>query len=355
MPSVTGEHNRLAAATADQIADRLHFLFGAGQDNLPVMPSDEGVGSPHLIDSLDDAPLQTIGHCRLEVEIYAIDGGSSVLARGGNIEVMAWRAGMVKFKDHLRLSESCPAPEVLAYNRLAVKDYIEEVLIGSPLKYIASQPPIKPVDQLRWLAEWRILEDVIHNTESEALILMDGSLRGNPLFDMGYQKEILRSAAERNIHVAAVTKQSSLALSQPLPVDLSQTGGEVSPEKWPLWYRRLNHPLPESSGWLGNIFLAGLHPDADKPYRVDINRYDKTDPEKILSMIAAVSDDIEFCGYPYPLAAAHRLARIDNHFRRELIDAIGQALDRKNFSPHIWEYLTGDIHEKLNADMEQDQ
>ncbi len=355
MPSATGEHNRLERKAADQIADRLNCLFGGGQDNLPAIPSDNSIGSPHLVDSLDDAPPRIINSNGSKVIVYAIDGGSTVLARGGNIEVIAWRAGMVKFRDCKRLSESCPSPRVLAYNRLAVKDQIEELLIDSPAQYIASQPPAKLVDELRWLAEWRLIDGVIHSAEAGSLVLIDGSLRCNPAFDMKFQRGILAWAAEHEIHIAAITKQSSLSLSQNLPIDLKSDGGEVVADRFPKWYRQLNRPLPASSGWLGNIFLAGLHPDADKPYRVDINRHDETNTEKIFSMIATVSDDIEFCGYPYPLAAAHRLARIDNLFRQELIGVIGQALDRKNFAPHIWEYLVGDIHEKLNADMVQEK
>jgi hypothetical protein len=117
------------------------------------------------------------------------------------------------------------------------------------------------------------------------------------------------------------------------------------------WYRRLNRPLADNSGWLGNIYLARLHPGAEKSYRVDINRYDELSVDRIFSMLAALADDVEFCGYPYPLAAAHRLARIDNYFKNHIIEALGQALERIDFPRQSWEYLTGDLHDKLNADL----
>jgi len=34
-----------------------------------------------------------------------------------------------------------------------------------------------------------------------------------------------------------------------------------------------------------------------------------------------------------------------------MIENIGQALERGGFSAEIWQYLSGDMHEKLNADI----
>lgn len=349
MLSATGEHNRLEREIADQAAERLQALFYSPPDDLPVLPTDNSIGSPHLVDSLDEAPSHAIMSDTAPANVYAVDGGSSVFARGGNIEVIAWRAGMVRFRDRLRLSESCPPPEILAYNRLEVTDILREYTIDLPVEYVADKSPIRPVDELRWLAEWRLINSIIDEADAGTLLLIDGSLRGHNALDPGFQKNILRKANERQVYVAAITKQSSLSLNGTQPLDVGDSLNSM-PE-YDVWYRKLNRSLGKGSGWLGNIYLAGLHPKADKPYRVDINRFDESNVDKIFSMIISVSDDIEFCGYPYPLVAAHRLARIDNLFRQEIIGSIGQALERRQFSPRTWEYLVGDIHDKLNADV----
>ena len=102
---------------------------------------------------------------------------------------------------------------------------------------------------------------------------------------------------------------------------------------------------------MGDIFIARLHPLADKIYRIDINRYDKKAHIAVFGRIASVSDDIEFSGYPYPLVAAHRLARIDEYFRQEMRENIAAELEKLDISPRLWEFLSGDIHDKLNADL----
>ncbi len=351
MSSISGEHNCLDHEVADLTAARLRALFDGSGGDFPAFQPEAGLGSPHLVASLDDAPARPVVPFKGRVSVVAVDGGSSVLARGGNIEVIAWRAGMAAFEGHRRVGEFCPPPEVLAYNRLAIGEMLEEYMTDLPVKRITAEAPLRPVDELRWLAEWRLIEQLIDQAEPETLCLIDGSLRAHTDFDMNFQKGILRRAAEKKVYVAAVTKQTTLSLGGGLPLDLGRNRSQAAPEGHSCWYRQLNRALDPESGWLGNIYLARLHPGADKPYRVDINRFDESDIEKIFSMMAAIADDVEFCGYPYPLAAAHRLVRIDNIFRQELIDSIGRALEAKDFPPHIWEYLTGDIHDKLNADV----
>jgi hypothetical protein len=358
MPLDTGEHNRLDRNVADHTAERLKALFTSSDSDLQIPAPDTGLGSPHLVSSLDEAPRHTIQPVTEAINVYAVDGGSSVLARGGNIEVVAWRAGMVHFRDRKRIVENCPPPEILAYNRLALKPIFEEYLVDLPIEYTSDQPPLRPVDELRWMAEWRLISNIVDNAEKESLLLIDGSLRANNLFGMKFQKDILINAAEKKVHIAAVTKRSSLSLGGSLPMDLGVDRNDSESGSDNYWYRRVSRSLDQNSGWLGDIYLARLHPGADKTFRVDITRFDKIKVDSIFSMITALADDVEFCGYPYPLAAAHRLARIDNYFRRELIESIGRALERRKFPPQTWEYLTGDIHDKLNADIQalaQDQ
>jgi hypothetical protein len=349
MQSEVREYNRLEGNTARRVADRLKDLFYSPSDHSPPIPPDSNLGSMPLLESLEDVPINSIPFSKDSFNIYAIDGGSSVLARGGNIEIIAWRAGRVHFYGRKRIAEECPPPEILAYNRLQATEIMHEATMSLPVKYVSERPSLRPVDDLRWLREWGLLGRAVDESEENSLILIDGSLRSNPVFDTDYQRGILKQAAEKNVHVMAVTKQSTIAVGGAIPIDI--TSGHSIPRSDTLWYRRISRSLEASPGWLGHIYQVSLHPAADKIYRVDLNRFDHEDEKTLFSMLAAVSDDIEFAGYPYPLAAAHRLARIDGHFREEMIDRLGQTLEEKEFSVKLWEYLIRDIHDKLNADL----
>jgi hypothetical protein len=350
MPETREDNDRIDNGITELVAERLkELLLGSG--GLADIPSSsDSLGSPHLVDSLDEAPPQTIPPVKKCYTVHAIDGGSSVLALRGTIEVIAWRAAMVTYRDTTRITEQCLPASVIAYSWGEARDLIDEYIVDLPLTYIADHPPDRLVDDLRWLREWKLLAECISNAETDDLVLVDGSLRGNPAFDLPSQREVFRQAADRGVHVAAVTKQSSLYIQKGLSLDISEDGhGDQDTEG--VWYRRLNRELPDGSGWMGNIYLARLHAGADKPYRIDINRYDTAPPEEIFAGIISVSDDIEWAGYPYPLVAAHRLARISAPFRAEMIETIGKALERKEMPAHIWGQITTDIHDRLNADI----
>jgi len=349
------EYNYLDRRLAEEIAGILYDYWSSAPEK-PLRPEPEAdIGTPNLVDSIEEAPLRIINDCGTrDFVVYAVDGGSAVLARGGNIEVIAWRAGRVEFAGARRLSEKCRSPRLLACNRLAAEDYLKEFPAATRAKYTGSRPVTRLVDHLRWLAEWEMVEEAIDEAAEESLILIDGSLRANISFGIEFQKSILEQAVSKRVHVAAVTKQTSLTLGDNVPLDLisgeaGYSGGGQG------WFRRISRSHDEDSGWLGDIYLAKLHPRADKPYRIDLNRFDEESPAKVLSMIASISDDIEFCGYPYALAAAHRLARIDNLFRREISEAIGHALRDREVSPHIWRHMIEDFHGRLNADISESQ
>jgi hypothetical protein len=349
MPYIPGEHNCLEHDTAARVASELKALYTDGSVPQEPITTDKAIGSPQLVKTLDEAPRHDITPRTDAIMIYAVDGGSTVVGYGGRAEVIAWRAGMVCFRDRIRLSEQCFPPEMVACDRSASADIVGEYASDIPGGY---NPAIsaRAVDDLRWLAEWRLVESLIEDAEPGCLILIDGSLRGHPAFDLENQRRIMRLAAERQVHVAAVTKQSSLSVNDSFPLDSRSGDSPSANSDSGLWYRRLNRNLPETSGWLGDIYLARLHPDAEKPYRVDINRYD-SDIDDVFAMLVSVSDDIEFAGYPYPLAAAHRLARIDGILRNHICETLEQFLERIDFPRELWHYLTGDVHDRLNADI----
>ena len=347
MSAIVSDHNYIDRERVEKAAFMLKTLCLESPVAFSPTASNGLLGPLPLVDSLANSPIQRIPISNRNSSVVAIDGGSSVLAKGGNIEVIAWRAGMVHFHGTKRISEECTSPQILTYNRLQSQEILKECAAAGQLAFNENAEPLRLVDELRWLDEWQLLEQAVDCSDPGTLILMDGSLRGNPGFDLGLQMRLLRTAHEKDIFVIALSKQTSLSLGQMGLIDAVY--GSVQDSN--VSFRQINHPLDDNSGWLGNIFLARLHPAADKMYRIDINRFDPTPPEEIFSSLTAVCDDVESPGYPYPLIAAHRLARIDGNFRQELVAAIGTALEKAAFPTPLWEYLAGDVHDKLNADL----
>ncbi|MCP4568174.1 MAG: DNA double-strand break repair nuclease NurA [FCB group bacterium] len=348
MPLETFEHNRLESSAARAAARDLIGLFDPSEN--PPFPPESSFGAPPLVDDVEAIPRVSIPEKTETGRVYAVDGGSSVLAKGGNIEVVAWRAGMVVFKGTQRLSESCPPPEIRAYNRLNAPNVIREYLIDDREDDDAGETIVRLVDDLRYLTEWRMAEQIIDEAEADSIILMDGNLRVNPVFGSGMEKRILLKAGDKGVHVAAVTKETRLSQNFGAPLDINAE--DKTKAQAGVWNRRISKPLPESSPWLGDLYQTCLHPCAEKLYLIYINRYDTAPAIDLFSALAGVSDDVEFCGYPYPLAAAHRLARIDSSFKTIMQERVGAALEQAGFSSQKWDYLKGDIHIKLNADLQ---
>ncbi len=355
MKAIVDEHNHLDPAAARQAVLTLKSLLETTPFQSVILPGDERVGPLPLVDSIADAPIQPIAGPKDSVPAWAVDGGSATLGRMGRIEIIAWRAGMVRFAGHRRIYESCCPLNILPFDRLET-DRI----------YALHFPQARPdngnggaipdlAGGLRWLAEWRLVEQIIteHDPSGEdILLLIDGSLRGNPDYGLEKQTALLRLAAGKNIHVMAVSKQTALTGGGRLPLDVfHECSSGQGPDARP-WYRRLSRPLPDDSGWLGDVYLARLHPAADKTYRVDVNRFDPLDSAQMFSLLTSLSDDIEFYGYPYPLAAAHRLARIDGGFKGELSEVLDRALEREGIPADVRDAFQRDSHGRLNADLD---
>ncbi len=346
MRTNVSEHNFVDSNVIKHTAGdlRLLFAFDAPQPALSSQTTTEK--SPPLVDSIESVPPVSIDSVSPNTDIYAIDGGSSVMAKGGNVEVICWRAGYTHFKGIERVGELSTPTKVMAYNRLSAGQILNEQLTDTDFSYTSEEPPLRIIDELRWSAEWTLLKQLILDAPEDSLILVDGSLRVNPSFDAESQHELFLQAAKHKIHIAAVTKTSSMSLDHTIPLDLLRSDSDNS-----IWYRKLNKALPQNSPWLGDIFLARLHSGAEKNFRIDVNRYDTDSIDAIFAMMSSVADDTEFTGYPYPLAAAHRLARIDTVYKQSILDALGMELERKGFPGGLWQYLAGDIHDKLNADI----
>jgi hypothetical protein len=116
--AIVDEHNQLDPAAARQVVLTLKSLLETPSLQSVIAARDERIGPLPLVDSIADAPVQSIARPKDSVPAWAVDGGSATMGRMGRIEIIAWRAGMVRFADHRRTGESCRPLNILPFDRL---------------------------------------------------------------------------------------------------------------------------------------------------------------------------------------------------------------------------------------------
>ncbi len=337
--------NTIASETATAVADKIRGLLVQGIP--PARTSEANTDPMPLANNIETQPDIAFSGEWQPARTYAIDGGSSLLGRIGSFEIVCWRAGWVAFDGVTRIEEFCRQPQIDCLPMTESMEMLSEYAAAYPGGIDAGQTPGRAVDELRWLAEWRCLEEILAVAPSDSLILMDGTLRANPLFHARYQRDILQKAAARNLHIASVTKQSSVFFSDKLPYELIDSFSRY-PGKPRL--RKVSAETRSDSRWMGHIYLGRFHPGTDRAFLVHINRFDTLPIERWGAALQQVCDDVEFAGYPYPLVAAHRLARIDPGLKIAMYTEIAQAAKRQGIPEHDLSYIFRDIHDSLNAD-----
>jgi NurA domain-containing protein len=280
--------------------------------------------------------------------VWAVDGGSCVLADGRSFQVAATRAARVRFREG--------ATDVLASPPLSVRalshDEMQRVA-REALAALCGQAPDRlpelprPVDALREWAEWGELLRTIDDAEPGDLVLVDGSLHGGPLVPPEVVRIAHDRATGRGVALAGVVKASTLFWGRNAPlVGLLKRRGdrELGPA---VWAARISTDPAFSRLYLGDIFVAHLAVTAPHAFRVDIAR-SEGDPREVLARLAGCSTDAAFVGYPYPLARAHRAARVSGYAVADLRRSFRDALSRRGMSEDDIETMFQDFHEVLN-------
>jgi hypothetical protein len=131
-------------------------------------------------------------------------------------------------------------------------------------------------------------------------VLVDGSLHPGPFLPASLVSPVHELARERGVDLVGVTKASKLRWGRYAPLVLRvrrRAEDELGPET--RWYLRVTGPRS----------LRGVRgppgPGRAYAFRVDAVRGHR-DPGQLFAVLAGLSDDPAFVGYPYPLAAVHR-------------------------------------------------
>jgi hypothetical protein len=280
--------------------------------------------------------------------VWAIDGGSCVVADGRSFQVVGHRAARVRFEDGATAAVERPSLVVHAVSneemdRLARAALTE--LCGAEPERLPDLP--RPVDALREWSEWSGVARTVEEAAEGDLVLVDGSLHGGPLVPQVVVQRVHRRAVERGVALAGVVKASTLywGRNAPLVGLLKRRGDREAPSS--RWAARISTDPKFGRLYVGDIFVAHLAPTAPFAFRIDVARA-PLEASEVLGRLAALAGDPAFVGYPYPLARAHQAARVTGYDVVDLRRAFRDALSGRGMAEEDIEVLFQDFHEVLN-------
>jgi hypothetical protein len=367
--------DRVAAGRLDDAADYVVRLLRDPGDEIRVAGGQLELGDDLVVPGHPDGFELASIEPRDPGCVWAIDGGSCVVADGRAFQVAAFRAARVRFdRGATELVES-PALEVRAVAGAALIAAARETLtelLGDEPEAIPELP--RPVDAFREWAEWRMVLATIDDASEGDLVLVDGSLHGGPLVPPAVVRRAHDRARERGVSLAGVVKASTLFWGRhaPLVTLLKRRGDrEVGPTRWAT---RISTDPVFGRLYIGDIFVAHLAPTAPHAFRVDVAHgpspadpapgiaqtdaehggartdveHGRAHTDEVLGRLAGLSSDPAFVGYPYPLARAHQAARVTGHAVADVRRAFRDALGRHGLSDDDVEVLFQDFHEVLN-------
>lgn len=280
--------------------------------------------------------------------VWAIDGGSCVVADGRAFQVAAFRAARVRFDGGATELVESPALDVRALSGAALDAAARETLtelLGDHPEAIPELP--RPVDAFREWAEWRAVLDTIDEAADGDLVLVDGSLHGGPLVPPAIVRRAHDRAHDRGVSLAGVVKASTLFWGRhaPLVTLLKRRGDRERGAS--RWAARISTDPVFGRLYVGDIFVAHLAATATHAFRVDVAHGPAPAPD-VLGRLAGLAGDPAFVGYPYPLARAHQAARVTGYAVADVRRAFRDALGRHGLSDDDVEVLFQDFHEVLN-------
>jgi len=292
--------------------------------------------------SIDPVPVNDPG------VVWAVDGGSCLVADARSFQVAAFRVARVRFAAGATDLVESPALEVRAVSRHQVSDMAREALrelTGMEPEQLPELP--RPVDALREWAEWRATIRTIEEADPGDLVLVDGSLHGGPLVPPAVVRRAHQTAVDRGVHLAGVVKASTLYWGRNAPLVTlikRRADRELGASRWAA---RISTDPIFGRLYVGEIFVAHLAPTAAYAFRVDVAR-GPGEPQDVLARLAGLAGDPAFVGYPYPLARAHQAARVTGYAVADLRRAFREALTREGMHEDDIEVLFQDFHEVLN-------
>jgi hypothetical protein len=317
--------------------------------------SDEEEQESLLLDKdLDSLSFHIIKEEEPRGLVVAVDGGSASVVKGRSFLIGVHRVGAVSFRQGKRVDqkifplklEIISRADLPGLYRSAYRDLVGE----EPSEVPAME---KMLDRLRLFSEWKMAQRVLVDLTQGDMLLLDGSLKASIAPPYHFVLDFCQQAKEKGVHLVGVSKTSTLYWGDksPLIPAVIRKGEKFQPNS--KWFCQMSDEKihTTSSSYFGRIFVARLKASSEFGFRIDVNRFDPVDANHIFSTLSWLSGDPSFLGYPYPLAAAHSVARITLSEIEDIRYKLQSSAFERGISQTDWDLLFSDFHEILNADL----
>jgi hypothetical protein len=287
------------------------------------------------------------------VTVAAVDGGSACLVNGRSFWVIAYRAGTIWHRDRATIREERDPLTVEALTQTDAKGRYSQALTAAGMvrgRELADLGGV--VDVLRELAEWQRARRAIELAEPGDLVLVDGSLHPGAFLPPSLVLPIHQLALDRGVDLVGVTKASKLRWGRYAPLVLRvrrRAEAEVGPDA--RWYLRVTAPDEDAAPeplWRSEVYVARLACRGAYAFRVDAVRGQRSCDE-LFALLAGLSDDPAFLGYPYPLARVHQVVSLPGHLLADLRRDLREAFAREGLPEDDVDLVMRDFHLTLNA------
>jgi hypothetical protein len=268
-------------------------------------------------------------------EVWAVDGGQALVADARCLQVFVTRASRVCLRQGRCILEDEGALRPVLLGGGEGRRAAAELGLG-----IAPDCAVD-VNLLREHEEWSAVARCVEEAVPGALVLVDGDLQPDWRIPSHWLGGLLERARERQVTLAGVTKRSSLSRGGAPLVSQLESEAELACGPGTRWWAPVARTRPDVGEGL-TVLVARLDPSARFAFRVDLPA--QADPETVLGMLASVSDDAAFPGYPYPLSVADRLAACAGWVRDEAWFSLEDHLDRAWVPAELRERAFADRH-----------
>lgn len=293
--------------------------------DVPLLSSDDEGGlaaaTRRLLDSynaeaggpLETAEFQPIGEPGAVGRVAAVDGGSCVLIDLVSCGCLSVRASHIVRKPDDSYEDGPVAERVYVVARRDAEAWWADVLAEFGWGLRADLPPARSrttmglwADAARSVLEYHATRSVLGGLAEGDVLLLDGSLEGEP-GGPDLTTPLLQRAAERGVHVVAVSKDSARTIGGllPFPIEVEQAAEKAGAA------REFLCDVTNALGLSGHGFRTfAVRWDVRAPVlRLDVPDGDATHAAELAAVLATTCNDPTALGYPYPLARAHRRVR----------------------------------------------
>jgi hypothetical protein len=285
--------------------------------------------------------------------VSAIDGSNTMVLEGGSVSLAAIRAAQTTFLNNERHNRSITPLTLVTIgpgHRNHDFDEIYQECFGiAPHKGLDNADPERASAILRDTLEYWVALQTVRTLPSGALLLLDGALRVSSQNHEPVLADIITTAQERGILLAAVAKRTRVTWGIGHPL-LPAIGGLVAQFglAGPWWTKIDEHLMDHTEYWQGRhgeLYIASLHSQWSRPMKVDLPKGTGEDAAAAtMKALAACADDGRIPGYPYPLLDAHRTVVIDEPLVTQIQQDLKAGLVKQGIRNRTFEDLFGDLH-----------